>query len=701
MLDSLVLQLTLWLAAAIASVVAVLKYRQIREKEARLPAACDFIDLSARLETTRAELADSSTRLDEARALLESGARARADEQAARQWLAEKKEELLRVAGQVEEQERLKQELDARQAKLSEVETTRRDLLEANERLVQESRGLDARMSEAQRVLASYEATQAEREKKLEALAAQIQKAEDDLRRLNRDVAEFMDRAAKAEREANALDERCTAARQQLEVVQQELAAKRDEARAQVDAIQKDVASKRDEARVQGEAIQKEIAAQRAELETLKASRKAHEEHIAMLKSLLDRTEKRLDQQNEQAGLVKAEDRYRDLWQPVQFPTLTKSSKNQDERECLERVERYLKGAGLQFPQRVLYAFHTALKVAEYSPMVVLAGISGTGKSELPRRYADAMGIHFVGIAVQPRWDSPQDLFGFFNYMEGRYKATELARAMVQFEMFNRPRWPLPKDWNAARDDRMLLVLLDEMNLARLEYYFSEFLSKLEVRRGIDATKPDERAKAEIAIDMGSLGRGESPIRFYPGRNVLFAGTMNEDESTQSLSDKVLDRACVLRFGRPRQPGEGARAGAADPCTVGLRFDEWMSWQHNQMPPADATRVAQWTRDMNDAMAELGRPFGHRVALAMQSYVANYPILTSRSVDRVGRAFADQIEQRILPKLRGLELDEAQKPLKAIRKVLQDCEDPKLLEAFDQGAADPQTFIWRGLDRTE
>ena len=120
------------------------------------------------------------------------------------------------------------------------------------------------------------------------------------------------------------------------------------------------------------------------------------------------------------------------------------------------------------------------MKIGDISPLVVLAGISGTGKSELPRRYAEGMGLHFVILPVQPRWDSPQDLFGFYNYLEKRYKATELARAMVQFELYNQTLWPLPTNWDHSRSDRMLLVLLDEMNLARVEYYFSEFLSRLE-----------------------------------------------------------------------------------------------------------------------------------------------------------------------------------------------------------------------------
>src|SRR5882672_11208475 len=278
MLDSLGLQLSLWLLAAISSVVAVLKYKQlreqIREKEARLPDACEYIDLSARLATTRAELADTSTRLDESRVLIENGARAVAEEQAARTWLAEKKDELLQVAAQAEEQQRLKQELDARQAQLSEVEATRRGLLESNERMAHENRGMEALLIEAKRDLESMLSAKAERETQIATLTSAIRKAEDDLRRLDREVAEFLDRAGKAEKVADALDERCAAARQELEAIQKDAAAKRIEAQQQVEAMQKEFAAKRDEARAQVEAVQKEIATQRAELERLLATRK-------------------------------------------------------------------------------------------------------------------------------------------------------------------------------------------------------------------------------------------------------------------------------------------------------------------------------------------------------------------------------------------------------------------------------------------
>lgn len=443
----------------------------------------------------------------------------------------------------------------------------------------------------------------------------------------------------------------------------------------------------------------KQIKNNLGELEKLRTEETSLKATIETLKVLAKKYSKSLGLDETDEGKIK----YRDLWQPVIFPSLRPSNQPLDEHEMLTKTARYITGRNLYFPERVLYAFHTALKVNEISPLVVLAGISGTGKSELPRRYAEGMGMHSVILAVQPRWDSPQDLFGFYNYLEERYKATELARAMVQFERYNRKQWPMPADWNHDRSDRMLLVLLDEMNLARVEYYFSEFLSRLETRRGIDLSDPKERAKAEIALEMGSLSKDESPIRLFPGQNVLFSGTMNEDETTQALSDKVLDRSCVLRFGRPKKIKEFKPQPAIPQASNGLTLEQWTSFLNNSLPDGDKDRINSWINGLNDAMEKLHRPFGHRVAHAIKRYIANYPIWVP---NRVSLAMADQIEQRILPKLRGIELNEAEQPLAEIRSVIQDviqkCNDTPLLNAFDQGReSQQQVFIWRGLDRTE
>jgi len=394
---------------------------------------------------------------------------------------------------------------------------------------------------------------------------------------------------------------------------------------------------------------------------------------------------------------VTEEGKYGDLFAPVFAPQyLPAASGNHDERQALERVRDYIRSRDLVFAERVLHAFHTSLKVSDISPLVVLAGISGTGKSELPRHYADGLGLHFLLVAVQPRWDSPQDLLGFYNYLEKRYKATELARALVQFELFNQAIWALPEDAEIDDcSDRMLLVLLDEMNLARTEYYFSEFLSKLETRRMGDEANGQDRARAEIELDLGSLLNGRKSLRLYPGRNVLFVGTMNEDESTQALSDKVIDRASVLRFWRPKKTNPNTAQTQQLGPSNGLTFEHWKRWLR---PMTDlgphASDVDKWIEQLNNALTQIGRPFAFRVDKAIRSYVANYP---RWNANWHKYAMADQIEQRILSKLRGIEPDLAQDALQTIGSVIDELEDEPLKKAFKESWENQLTFLFHGV----
>lgn len=426
----------------------------------------------------------------------------------------------------------------------------------------------------------------------------------------------------------------------------------------------------------ESQALEKEIEARTKHLEALKA-----------------------DHRNA-GGVDDADDPMGDLWSPnFTFKKAPKESASTDEKSRMQDLSKNLKSKGLVFADRTLNAFHTALKVADISPLTVLSGISGTGKSLLPRAYSDAMGIHFLGLAVQPRWDSPQDMFGFYNYMEQKYKATELARAMVQFERYNK----LAQGGDLK--DQMMLVLLDEMNLARVEYYFSEFLSKLEIRRDVDPTKLTDRQKVEIALEMGHGSKDIDEVRLYPDRNILFVGTMNEDESTQNLSDKVLDRSCVLRFGKPKQlqtnQANGSAFSSAGPDGM-LPRDTWMKWTDlgNNKP---STYTVDVIEQLNEVLDMTGKPFAHRVGKAIGNYVLSYPDWIS---GREKIALADQVEQRILPKLRGLDVNEHHDAFAKLSTVLADLEDPVLSAAFEEGrqsnhSRGMNSFIWRGVDRCE
>ena len=309
-----------------------------------------------------------------------------------------------------------------------------------------------------------------------------------------------------------------------------------------------------------------------------------------------------------------------------------------EESLWLDEVGRKIQEAGFIYPRRLLEAFHTSLKIASWSPLTTLAGVSGTGKSELPRLYALHGGMNFLQVAVQPNWDSPQDLFGFFNYMDSRYRATEFLQALVQASTLEPYR------------DQMLVVLLDEMNLARVEQYFSEILSKL---GSVRASGPGTGPRFKVDVGMGQT----QPIELSP--NVLYVGTMNEDETTHSLSDKVLDRGNVLTFPRPHRLESRNRQEASDlGLFPALPLAAWQSWIKEPFEvlntPGTDVKIREALEEVNGALSMVNRAIGHRVLQAIEAYVANHP-KTAEHAEGWKVAFGDQLAQRVMPKLKGLE----------------------------------------------
>lgn len=379
--------------------------------------------------------------------------------------------------------------------------------------------------------------------------------------------------------------------------------------------------------------------------------------------------------------------KWEDLDRPVKTINITTTTKY-DEQNWLSEFEDNLATTGFRFDTRLIKAFHTSLKVADCSPMVVLSGISGTGKSLLPELYAHAVGMNFLQVPVQPRWDSPQDMLGFYNYMEHRYKATELSRLLWQSDRFNNPA-------QAKNNPAMNLILLDEMNLARVEYYFSDMLSKLEVRRGIDPTNEAKRRAAEIVLESGATSESKDVRRIFVGSNNLFIGTMNEDESTQSLSDKVKDRANVLRFGRPKElSGAAANKEAYFKKYTNRMMTEtmWKKWISTS-GDGGISNLGQQMDEINSYLAELGRPFAHRMWNTVAAYIRQYP-------GDKHDALIDQIEMKILPKLAGLDMADPtiNRVMNNLADYLHKLEEPKLNDAFDV-ACKRDFFAWQGIER--
>lgn len=450
-------------------------------------------------------------------------------------------------------------------------------------------------------------------------------------------------------------------------------------------------------------ALLEEVADLEVKAERVKELRKEVlelETKVATLKTIIEELEKVKVKLTVEVGKLKADIeslKPENVWEDLHTPVITEAkrqipAKAINELNWLTEFNNLLRTHGFHFPERTLRAFHTGLKCGEMTPIVVLAGISGTGKSLLPELYAAAAGMNFLSVPVQPRWDGPQDVLGFYNYMEGRYKATELARFLWQAD-----RWNNKDKATAFSPDSLNIVLLDEMNLARVEYYFADFLSKLEQRRGKDLNDPEQRKAVELFLECGAGLGGQN---LCVGTNTFFIGTMNEDETTQMLSDKVIDRSNLLRFGRPddmqeARPDKGAFLEAcAGRAKVTLPL--WKAWSQPKAVPQQ--EYQKLLKVLNDALDNVGRPFAYRVQQSVDAYMAAYP-----DPNDWRKAFADQIEMKVLPKLNGLEIASSPKFTETagvIQKIIDGLGDEDLKKEFDQASNTDNTFFrWRGVMR--
>lgn len=277
---------------------------------------------------------------------------------------------------------------------------------------------------------------------------------------------------------------------------------------------------------------------------------------------------------------------------PIPPPPPPPSWKMPSFAEVLAEVRK----AEMRIDERTLRRYHVALQVRSF---VILAGISGTGKTWLTKAYADAIGAAYQLVAVAPNWTSNEDLLGFFNPLDQRYRDTSASRflrdAAREYEQAQ----------EAGRVPRPYHLVLDEMNLARVEYYFARFLSALEVRQ----------RDGEAAIELHA---GETVA--LPS-NLAFIGTVNIDETTHGFADKVYDRAQLLELPAPREL-----------LAAHVEGYEW-----------GADLLALWEA------VEPVAPFAFRVIDDVRDYV-------SRSVELQvpwQEALDEQVLQKVLPKLKG------------------------------------------------
>ena len=178
--------------------------------------------------------------------------------------------------------------------------------------------------------------------------------------------------------------------------------------------------------------------------------------------------------------------------------------------------------------------------------LIILQGISGTGKTSLPYSFGKFLQKDTTIASVQPSWRDRTELFGYFNEFTKNFNETEVLKRIYSSEY----------------NDDVNFILLDEMNIARVEYYFAEMLSILEM--------PDP---AEWELDLVPNVWSTDPVRLDKGKlripqNIWYIGTANNDDSTFTISDKVYDRAQPINL-----DAKGVAFDAPDTPPMNLSFE--------------------------------------------------------------------------------------------------------------------------------
>lgn len=264
-----------------------------------------------------------------------------------------------------------------------------------------------------------------------------------------------------------------------------------------------------------------------------------------------------------------------------------------------DQVATAIRGSGMSISDRILRRYHASLRTRGF---VILSGVSGTGKTWLARLYAEAVRATCLVVPVAPNWTTNEDLLGFRNPLSGEFQETDFTRFLRR----------AAEEWQAAQAEQRAAqpfhLVLDEMNLAHVEYYFAKFLSAMEIR----ATDGD----AEIELAPGS--------QVLLPLNLFFVGTVNVDETTRGFADKVYDRAQLLEL-------EISRDALADHIGEAVFADDLLSaWEAVHDVAPFAFRVADEIRSYLDEAQQLG--------VGWES------------------ALDEQLLQKVMPKIKGADL---------------------------------------------
>lgn len=250
--------------------------------------------------------------------------------------------------------------------------------------------------------------------------------------------------------------------------------------------------------------------------------------------------------------------------------------------------------------------------------LIILQGISGTGKTSLPYSWGKFMEHDTTIASVQPSWRDKTELFGYFNEFSKKFNETEVLKKMYE----------------SSYTDDVNIVVLDEMNIARVEYYFAEMLSVLEM------PNPDEWKLNLVPNvwpnDPEKLEDGDLKIP----KNMWYVGTANNDDSTFAISDKVYDRAQPINL-----DAKGIAFDAPDtpPMRISYaRLDELFEEAKAKYPVSDEMLENISKLDIY-VIEKMRLAFGNRIIKQLKDFVPVYVACGGTEVDGIDYVLATKV----------------------------------------------------------
>lgn len=250
--------------------------------------------------------------------------------------------------------------------------------------------------------------------------------------------------------------------------------------------------------------------------------------------------------------------------------------------------------------------------------LLILQGISGTGKTSLPYSFGKFVHQDAEIASVQPSWRDRSELFGYFNEFTKRFNETELLKTL----------------YTATYTDDVYLVILDEMNIARVEYYFAEMLSILEMP-----------TREEWVIDLVPSGWPSDPKHIHEGRfrlpeNVWYVGTANNDDSTFAISDKVYDRAIPISIDKK---GIAFEAPYTQSLHLSYKHLESMFNEAKELYPVSQTSLDKIEELDNYVIEHFRLAFGNRIMKQMKEFVPCYVACGGTEVEGIDYILASKV----------------------------------------------------------